>query len=101
MQLLMLNKRLEENFAQFHLARLSGSCFYTCRLYCQGPDLNRLPDTSGEMSGHEMLQWRMWLPFVWRLNRTLSKWHHSSSFKSLIWLQDLAGLPLTPLELSP
>lgn len=32
MHLLILNKRLEENFAQFHLTGLLGSCFLTCRM---------------------------------------------------------------------
>lgn len=32
MHLLMLNKRLEEIFAQFHFTGLSGGCFYNCRI---------------------------------------------------------------------
>lgn len=32
MHLLILNKRLEEIFAQFHFTGLSDGCFYTCRI---------------------------------------------------------------------
>lgn len=49
MHLLILNKQLEENFAQFHLAGIWGSCFYTCRKEASSRsiDLTRLPDTAG------------------------------------------------------
>lgn len=32
MHFLMLNKRSEEIFSQFHFTELSGGCFHTCRI---------------------------------------------------------------------
>lgn len=71
MHLLILNKRLAENFAQFHLGGLSGACFctYILQTSSQSPDLKSLPDSSEARSGHEVLQWRRLLPFLWTLNR--------------------------------